>query len=309
MPTRFGSISSAWRRSWMPSVPGIIRSDSSRSNSPSRSGVQAPRRGRTARGPRTLFGERLAQGAHQLDLVVDDEQAAAAGRAWTWRDASRRESAVTPIVAGRRRSCPGGPGRVTRTVVPAPDLALDLQRALVLLDDPPADGQPQPRPLALLLGGEERLEHRGQVFGGMPTPVSATSMHHGRRRRPAVAGPDPGDQPPAVGHGVGGVGEQVQEHLPQVLPVGVDGRHVRGELRLRRGLRRLRRWWLGQLDRLGDLLADVHGGDLVAAGAAELEQVGDQPGHPLDLLLDDLQRPCGAGRPAASWPAPPRSAG
>ena len=40
---------------------------------------------------------------------------------------------------------------------------------------------------------------------------------------------------------------------------------------------------------LAQLLADVHGRDLLVAAAGELQQVGDQVAHAFRLLLDDLQ--------------------
>ena len=41
---------------------------------------------------------------------------------------------------------------------PVPGVGLDLDRAAVLLDDPVADREAQPGPLADRLGGEERVE-------------------------------------------------------------------------------------------------------------------------------------------------------
>ena len=123
----------------------------------------------------------------------------------------------------------------------------------MLLDDPPADRQPQPRPLALLLGGEERVHDPGQVLGRDAHPGVRELDPHGGPAVVQRAGAGAQRQGAALRHGVAGVGEQVQEHLPQLLPVGVDGRHVRGEL-LHDGDLPLAQVVLDQFDRLGQFL-------------------------------------------------------
>ena len=67
-------------------------------------------------------------------------------------------------------------GSTMRTVVPVPDLALDLDRPAGVPARSAGRSPAQARPLALVLGGEERLASPGRACsGGMPTPVSATS--------------------------------------------------------------------------------------------------------------------------------------
>ena len=60
----------------MPSMPGIIRSESSRSNGSACRAASASAPDVTPTTCEALLAERVAQGVHQLDLVVDDEQPA-----------------------------------------------------------------------------------------------------------------------------------------------------------------------------------------------------------------------------------------
>jgi hypothetical protein len=96
-------------------------------------------------------------------------------------------------------------------------------------------------------------------------------------------------QLPAVSHGVGSIGEQIQEYLSELLPIRVNGRHIREELwsDLDSSLPQVMQH---QLDCLVDLVADIDCRDLIATGPTELEKVPDQTGHPFHLSFNDFQR-------------------
>src|SRR6185312_13271047 len=105
---------------------------------------------------------------------------------------------------------------------------LDLDGPVVLLDDPVADREPQPGPLAQRLGGEERVEdpiadRRIDAAAGVgdldPDPLA-----------PGI-GPGPDRDRAAIAAGVDGVHQQVDYDLVEPRGAAADGGQG-GELRL-----------------------------------------------------------------------------
>ena len=83
MPTRFGSISRRLAQQLDAVHAGHHQVGSSRSNSPVAEGVRGGLAGSDRPlGLEAFFGQRLAEGAHQLDLVIDNEQADRGRGAW-----------------------------------------------------------------------------------------------------------------------------------------------------------------------------------------------------------------------------------
>ena len=165
-----------------------------------------------------------------------------------------------------------------------------MDRPAVFLDGAAADGQTQPGALALLFRGEEWLHHLRQVFR---RNAQAGVGKLDRYRRPNVileAGGYAQGQRTAVGHGVARVREQVEEDLPQDLAVGLDHRYVRGEFLHDRDVT-APEVVLHQFERLDEIFCDIHRGRLLRTAPTELEEVRHEIGHPVQLLLDDLQLP------------------
>ena len=159
----------------MPSMPGIIRSERSRSNSPSREHVQPLGGVRRSLHLEPLFSERVAQGPHQFDLVVHDEQAAA--RVCDWHGILPVGLVRSQVVsAARRHSCPVRTGRVTRTVVPSPD-RLSISRVpwcCRTIRRQMARPRPVPFPSSLVVknGSVTRLRCSGGMPSRCPPPRS-----------------------------------------------------------------------------------------------------------------------------------------
>jgi len=88
----------------------------------------------------------------------------------------------------------------------------------VLADDPKADREAQPRPLADFLGGVERLEEMLAHLGRQPGAVIAhPHLHH-----PTHQARRDGDIAPRAGalDGIVGVVDQVQQHLLHLAGIG-----------------------------------------------------------------------------------------
>src|SRR3954471_9487798 len=87
--------------------------------------------------------------------------------------------------------------------------AVHLDVAAVALDDAVHDGEAEARALAHVLGGEEGVEDAGQDVRGDARAVVAD-------RDPGPLGggvPHDADGPSALAQGLGGVGQQVHQHL------------------------------------------------------------------------------------------------
>src|SRR6266700_3016310 len=84
-------------------------------------------------------------------------------------------------------------------------------------------------------------------------------------------------------HGVAGVRQRVQEHLPELLAVGMQERHLRGELPHYYNTM-VAQMVVNECQRVVYFLTHVQRGNLRLATATELEQVGHKLAHPLDLL-------------------------
>ena len=129
---------------------------------------------------------------------------------------SCRERAAHEI--GRQRHRQGEPCALA-------DDAVAVDDALVLLDDPVGDGQPEARATADGLGREKRIVDPGKLLGWDPR-ASIGNFHHDA----AGFHPARDRQPAAAWHRVARVEEQVQEHLLELV---LDAEHrdgKRGEL-------------------------------------------------------------------------------
>ena len=182
-----------------------------------------------------LVGQRLAQGALQLDLVVHDEQSAARFVSAIVRppSASPRSlghSAAAAVSAEGVHVAAFLTGSTMRTVVPLPTSLWISMVPWCSWTTRRQMASPRPVPLPSSLVVKKGSMTLSRCSAGMPTPVSANSISTAGWPSSSVAGARAEGQRAALRHGVAGVGEQVQEDLPQLLPVGVDGRRVRGEL-------------------------------------------------------------------------------
>ncbi len=178
------------------------------------------------------------------------------------------------------------------------------------LDDPVDHGQPQPRPLARLLGGEEGLE--GALAGLLLHAVAIVDDGQRgvlagcqRREQGALRGgegldAEPDHQLAAVGHGVAGVDAQVHHDLVQLRALPGD---VHAGLDLGEDLDPGVEDAPDQPDHLLQHLREVHAAPLRTPAPAEGQQLAREPhglvqGH-LHLLQAGLHlRPVVALQPA-----------
>src|SRR5437899_3217589 len=185
----------------------------------------------------------------------------------------------------RMRPCISAPRRHRQRDLelgPAADLARHLDRALVRLDDLLRDRHAEPG--AVLLGGEERVEDAVELLG--------------RDARAVVAQADGGEpvavlqeevDAPAFRDGcerVDRVVEDVGEHLPELLGVGLNGgagdvvardRHL-GRVELRAQLRQRR----------VDDVREIDQREAIVLLLGELEEVRDPVLDTLELIERDL---------------------
>ncbi len=123
---------------------------------------------------------------------------------------------------------------------PHPCLALHVDEPLVLLHDPVDDGEPEPRPLPHVLGGEEGLEDlasRGVVHpragvgdrdeGVVTRCAEAMRFLEGVVQDNASGGNGEG---PSFPHGVTRVGGKVDDDLFDLAAVGIDAEHAGREV-------------------------------------------------------------------------------
>ena len=101
-------------------------------------------------------------------------------------------------------------------------LTLDGDIALVALEYRMHDRQAQARALARLLGGEKRVEDILEVLLG--DADSGIAKFDPDLRGVVSLGANP--ELSAPGHGLNGVGNQVQKHLPQGILVGKTRPHL-----------------------------------------------------------------------------------
>ena len=171
------------------------------------------------------FSDSLRDRPH-AGLVVDDEDARAGGvdsrciRRWTFR---RRRRSRRRQQDAERRAAPGL----------ADD---DLDRALMAAHDAEHRGQAEPAPREL--GREERIEDPRRVVAASmphagvghlertrtPPPAASSPIQASARsaRRPACARCASVIGPRSLADRVGGVGDQVHDHLPDLRRVAVD---------------------------------------------------------------------------------------
>ncbi len=149
--------------------------------------------------------------------------------------------------------------------------------------------RPMPRPpcerSSACRSWTNRSKMRGSTSGEMPMPVSRTEQHdlvvHSLRAH----------RDHAIGRRVlGGVGQQVGDHLAQARRVAVDAQAAPRHVHLQRVLPLLEQR-AGHLDRLRDDLRDLDDFGLeldpAARDARDVQQVVDQPREMADLALDD----------------------
>src|SRR5262249_12334470 len=99
----------------------------------------------------------------------------------------------------------------------------DLNRTPSTLDDVGTYRQPQPQPLTVLLGCKEGFKDPAEVLRPNPTPRI-------RDADPEALGLLAGSAPqrPPLGHGVPSIGDEVQQHLLQLVERHADGRQRLG---------------------------------------------------------------------------------
>jgi hypothetical protein len=89
----------------------------------------------------------------------------------------------------------------------------------------PISRQTEAGSLTFFLGCEERIGHVDEMFR-RDADAGVGDLDDDGRPGAEVAGPHQDGEPAAGGHGVAGVGEQVQEHLPELPAVGENDRQV-----------------------------------------------------------------------------------
>ena len=203
--------------------------------------------------------------AHHL-LVVDDED----------RLLAHLIPAVRPRASTQRRQRDLEGGALAR-------VALDEDRAPVLLHDPVRDRQPEPGALADALGGEERVVDAPDVLAADPVAGVAHLDHHG-----VVVGMRAQRQPAAARHRVARVQDQVEEHLLDAVLVAAHRRHVLRQLAPHPDPRAVE-LVLDEREHVGQHLVHVDLLELGPARAREVEQPVDDLRRAEALLLDLLE--------------------
>ena len=171
--------------------------------------------------------QRGASGLHDDHLVLPRERPPHGAR--DQRIVLDKKDAAAPRLAGRRRRrrlgrfARGGGERHAERASP-PWRALRLDAAAERGHDPVADGQPEPGTRPDRPRGEERIEDAGQHLGGHARAGVAHFEHH------LAAPPGPhGDAHfvavrLALRDRLGGVQDQVHQHLPEVRLARLDQR-------------------------------------------------------------------------------------
>jgi hypothetical protein len=248
------------------------------------------------------------RGADRLEAVARrDHLVAVTGKDATGHFTQRRfvfdqehQLAAAALAAVRRLffSCRGLVGNRQQDGDGGPDsgFGVDPHVPAGLRDDAVDDGQAQARPLALGLGGEERLErmvgdlrrHPRAVVADLHSRVTARRQVGVRGRVRLVyvdvAGLD--DQPAASGHGVAGVDGQVDQDLLDMTLVSQDVSQVGGEAGDQLDV--LAERPLQQLEDVGDRYVEVQHARLHHLAAGEGQELMRQPGGPVGGELDLL---------------------
>ena len=163
--------------------------------------------------------ERVGQRLRDHLLVVHDQDGAAS---------TRRKSVRVAVAAGGLRW--GDRGELDHRATPLARLALELDRAAVLVDHAAAQGQSEARTFADRLGGEEGLEDflldvrghaRAAVHDLEPDAVPVWLVPR-RHRDPAWRRVTP--------HGIVRVREQVDQHLMELVLIRPQHRKVGAEI-------------------------------------------------------------------------------
>src|SRR5262249_43613088 len=181
---------------------------------------------------------------------------------------------------------------------PLADFRVDLDDPAVVPDDAVYHGQAHARPLAALLGREERLEDASTNLVGDP------GARVGDRDHQVPPGGDAAvlagvllvelddarreAQYAAVRHGVAGVDREIQQDLLDLARISQDEHAVIGEVAL--DLDVLVERGSQQADDLLDRAVEVDGDVLVLAAAREAEQRPRELGGAVTGLLDRLRR-------------------
>lgn len=143
------------------------------------------------------------------------------------------------------------------------------------------DAQPALRGLGRAAGLHEHVEHGVQHFGRDADAIvlhadDGLAVHRLRSQRDVPAG----------GRVLGGVVEQVGEHLREPHAVAFQRQRAVGQMQHELVLRGIEQW-AAQLQRVVQHLAQVDGAhvrlDLAARDARDLHEVVDQPHHVVDL--------------------------
>src|SRR6266545_585530 len=155
---------------------------------------------------------------------------------------------------------------------PRADCACQAERPMMLLYNTSADRQPQSRALPFWFGGKKCLHHLREMLRSNAHASVRKLDHDGGGaciERPCRHAEG---QRTALGHSVAGVGEQIEEHLPQLLAVGGKQWHVRRVLPYR-GNPVIAQVVVHEGQRVVDFFVDVCRRNLGVAATAELQQV------------------------------------
>ena len=222
---RCGNSAVSRSASARPPMSGITTSVSSRSTPPGCASHRLRRRRRASGADEHLVAAAAEHDPHELAhalVVLDDHDRLAAALGGGLRRPS----------AGPHR--PRGDRQVDLERGPAALLAVDEDRAAALLDDAEHGRQPEARPAAAGLGGEERLEQAPADLVAHADAGVADRQQHVRARRDVAVGGDVGlleldvggldRQPAAAGHRVARVGGEVEHDPLDLGAVGLDRR-------------------------------------------------------------------------------------
>ena len=176
------------------------------------------------------------------------------------------------------------------------NLAVNIDPALVLLDDSENGGQSQPRAFAHALGGEERFKNSRQIFGGYAATgvahaqarITTGSRMHRLRGGDFVKFHSGGfdDESSALGHGVAGIHREVHQDLIHHPGVRVDEQRCGRVVKLQTHV-----FAQDALEHFGDVDDDVVQIEVVRLQRltpAEQEQLAGEIGRALDGLADLL---------------------
>ncbi len=155
--------------------------------------------------------------------------------------------------------------------------------ALVVLHNGMADGQAQARAFAFQFGGEKGIKNLMQIlFGDAGAGIDNGDLNE------IIAG-NPGDgQGAALGHGLAGIHEEIQENLFDLLGIHHNLGQGFGQLVINADIDE-RDSAFGQSEGLGHDFPNLHRAEFRFRGLGKTHEILDDIGNPGFLFRDDLQ--------------------